>query len=220
MLTSYNLKTHGYKDYPTAIEGQKEPEDGRVHDMLEDSQGRFWLIGTFGALLFDKETGRFKKYRSVSYAHSILEDSHKNIWVGGGDEAFVLKSGASDFKTLVTDKSRGTGNFASVWKLAEDKSGRIWTVTRQGLQYYDSKSGQFKLDQRVGLFKIEDIQIDHGGYLWLATEAALTRYRPDKMSLQTYSYQDGLPFNGISRPASSVQLNTGKLYFTTNKGIF
>lgn len=220
MLTSYNLKTYAYQNYPTAIEGQQELEDGRVHDMLEDSQGRFWLIGTFGALLFNKETGRFKKHRSVSYAHSVLEDSHKNIWVGGGDEAYVLKSDTADFEMLVTDKSRGAGNFASVWKLAEDKSGRIWAVTRQGLQYYDSKSGQFKLDQRVGLSKIEDIQIDHGGYLWLATEAALTRYHPDKMSLQTYSYQDGLPFNGISRPASSVQLNTGKLYFTTNKGIF
>lgn len=220
VLTCYNLKTHSYRDYPTAIHGQDELEDGRVHDILEDSRGRFWLIGTFGALQFDKQTGQFKKYRSVSYAHSILEDSKNNIWIGGGDEAFLLTANENDFKRLATDKSRGAGNFASVWKLAEDKIGRIWAVTRQGLQLYDKKQSSFRLDARVSLSKIEDIQIDHNGYLWLATEAALTRYHPDKMTLQTYGYQDGLPFNGISRPASSVQLDGGELYFTTNKGIF
>jgi len=221
VLTSVNLNSGVYHHYPIAATGSyKELEDGRVHDVLEDSGNRFWLIGTFGALLFDKHTGRFKKYNSVTYAHSILEDSKQNIWVGGGDEAFVLKHGAADFEELATDKSRGGGNFAAVWRLAEDGAGRIWAVTRQGLQSFDHVSGKFRLDPKIALSKIEDIQIDKLGYFWLATEAELTRYHPDKKTLQTYGYQDGLPFNGISRPASSVKSTSGILYFTTNKGIF
>ena len=221
VLTSFNLNSGSYRHYPTVASGSdKAVDDGRVHDILEDSRGRFWLIGTFGALLFDKQTGRFRKYKSVSYAHSILEDSKQNIWIGGGDEAFVLKNGAVDFKELATDKSRGAGNFAAVWRLAEDGGGKIWAVTRQGLQSFDHSSGTFRLDPKITLSKIEDIQIDKNGYFWLATESELTRYHPDKRTLQTYGYQDGLPFNGISRPASSVKSASGMLYFTTNKGIF
>ncbi|WP_342089072.1 hybrid sensor histidine kinase/response regulator transcription factor [Dyadobacter sp. OTU695] len=221
VLTSFNLESGVYHHYPTvAVGSDKLLDDGRVYDILEDSSGRFWLIGTFGALLFDKHTGRFRKYRSVTYAHSMLEDSKQNLWVGGGDEVFVLKHGATDFEEVATDKSRVRGNFARVWQMAEDGAGRIWAVTRQGLQSFDSSSGKFRLDPKIALLKIEDFQIDNEGYFWLATEAELTRYHPDKHTLQTYGYQDGLPFNGISRPASSVKSVTGMLYFTTNKGIF
>ena len=221
VLTSFNLNSGAYHHYPTvAVGSDKAVDDGRVHEILEDSRNRFWLIGTFGALLFDKHTGRFKKYKSVTYSHSILEDSKQNIWIGGGDEAFVLRHGAVDFKELTTDKSRGAGNFAAVWRMAEDGAGRIWAVTRQGLQSFDHASGKFLLDPKITLSKIEDIQIDKEGYFWLATEAELTRYNPEKRTQQTYGYQDGLPFNGISRPASSVKSASGMLYFTTNKGIF
>ncbi|GAA4439412.1 hypothetical protein GCM10023091_21500 [Ravibacter arvi] len=126
----------------------------------------------------------------------------------------------SIFEELATDKSRGAGNFAAVWRLTEDKAGKIWAVTRQGLQSFDHSSGTFRPDPGITLSKIEDIQIDKNGYFWLATEAELTRYHPEKRTLQTYGYQDGLPFNGISRPASSVKSASGMLYFTTNKGIF
>lgn len=221
VLTSFDLNSGSYHHYTTVASGsEKAVDDGRVHQILEDSRGRFWLIGTFGALLFDKHTGRFRKYKSVSYAHSVLEDSKQNIWIGGGDEAFVLRNGSVDFEELATDKSRGGGNFAAVWRLAEDRAGKIWAVTRQGLQRFDHSSGKFRLDPKITLSKIEDIQIDKEGYFWLATEAELTRYHPEKRTLQTYSYQDGLPFNGISRPASSVKSASGMLYFTTNKGIF
>ncbi|SEJ85248.1 Two component regulator propeller [Dyadobacter sp. SG02] len=221
VLTSFDLNSGSYHHYPIAATGSyKELEDGRVHEILEDSRNRFWLVGTFGALLFDKQTGGFRKCKSVTYAHSILEDSKQNIWIGGGDEAFVLKHDAVDFKELTTDKSRGAGNFAAVWRMAEDGAGSIWAVTRQGLQSFDRASGKFLLDPKITLSKIEDIQIDKEGYFWLATEAELTRYNPEKQTLQTYGYQDGLPFNGISRPASSVKSASGMLYFTTNKGIF
>ncbi|MCE7044345.1 hybrid sensor histidine kinase/response regulator transcription factor [Dyadobacter sp. CY312] len=220
VLTSYNLKTKAFTDYPTYVAGEKTLEDGRVHEILEDSRGRFWLVGTFGALLFDRRNGSFKKYKSVSYSQSILEDSKHNIWIGGGDEVFVLRPNDPDFKDVKTDKSRFSANFASVWRLAEDRSGKIWAATRQGLQFFNAKENRFDLEPKVSLEKIEDMQVDRRGFLWLGTDSELTRYNPKNGMMQTYSYQDGLPFNGISRPAASIQDANGALYFSTNKGIY
>ncbi|SDG29675.1 Two component regulator propeller [Dyadobacter soli] len=220
MITSYNIKTRVQKDYPLVIEGKKGLESGRVTDILEDSRNRFWLVGPLGALSFNKKTGRFIKHTSVGYAHGIMEDSHQNIWVGGGDQVFLLKRSATFFEEVATDKRIGGGNFAAVQRMGQDGRGRIWAATRQGLQFFEEKSRQFRLDPKIQLSKIEDLQIDSDGYIWLATDAELTRYHPDKNTSQTYSYQDGLPYNGISRPASSVQVPNNNLYFTTNRGIF
>lgn len=220
VLTSYDPETGAYHDYPMTVQGQKELEAGQVYNIFEDSRGRFWLIGSFGAILFDKQTGRFTKYKGVSYALSIFEDSRHHIWIGGSDEVFLLRQGKSDFEELFTDKSTSDGNFASVWRMAEDRKGRIWAITRQGLQLFDPRSGKFLIDPKVQLSRMQDIQVDHSGYVWLATEADLTRYHPDLGTLQTYGPQDGIPFNGITRPACSVQGLDGSLYFLANQGVF
>lgn len=220
VLTGYNFTTRVSRDYPMVVKGQKDLQPGQVFDIHEDSQGRFWLIGEFGAIQFNKQTGDFIKWKSVTYALSILEDSRQNIWIGGSDQVFLLRRGHAVFEELFTDKGTSAGNFASIWRMAEDRKGRIWAVTRQGLQRFDPQSGKFRIDPKMRGSKFEDIQIDPSGHIWLATEADLTRYHPDKGTAQTYGERDGLPFSGITRPASSVQDLTGRLYFLANEGVF
>ena len=220
VLTSYNLKTKVHVNHSMNVPGRKDPLHGTTYRILEDSRGRFWIVGTFGALLFNKKTGEFKKYASVTYSHDLLEDLSNNIWIGGGDEVFVLKNNKTDFERLLTDKSRASGNYAAVWRLAQDHSGKIWAATRQGLQLFNKKLNRFELDSNVPLEKIEDLRIDRTGYLWAGTESELVRYHPESRSLQIYGYKDGLPYNSISIPASSVEDEAGRFYYTTTKGIF
>ncbi len=220
ILTSVNLRNGAYRDYPMIVPGRETPVRGGVHEMLEDSQGRFWVIGTFGALLFNKKSGQFEKKSSVSYSNSIFEDTQQNIWIGGGDEVFLLKHDGVDFERINTDKPKFSSNFAAVWQIAEDASGRIWAATRQGLQVYNTEKKRFDRDPGIQLQKVEDARIDRNGYFWLGSDSRLVRYHPEKKSIQTYGYQDGLPPNSLLRQGSSVEDHEGTFYFTTDKGVF
>ncbi|UBM60752.1 response regulator [Marinilongibacter aquaticus] len=220
MLTSCDLKTNVYRDYPTWIAGENYIKKGDPFDILEDSQGRFWIVGTFGILLFDKKEKKFSRYQSVTYSHSIIEDSKQNIWIGGGDEVFLLKKNAKDFVRILTDKSKSSGSFAGVWKMAEGASGSIWAATKQGLQRYDKETDAFVLDERIDLENVEDLRVDKKGYLWLMSNSELTRFHSKSGRRQTYGFMDGLPHSGVSRQASSVEDEKGEFYFMTNEGVF
>lgn len=220
VLTRVDLRTRAYRDYPMTVAGRDTPVKGKVFDMTEDSRGRFWVIGAFGALLFDKKSGRFKKIDSVSYSNSVFEDSKQNIWIGGGDEVFLLENDGVDFDRILTDKPTFSSNFAAVWRIAEDFSGGIWAVTRQGLQLFNPKVKRFERDPGIAPEKVEDVQIDAGGYFWLSSGSGLVRYHPEKNSIQSYGYKDGLPANSLLQPGSGTGDQHGRFYFTTNKGIF
>lgn len=220
ILTGIDLKTGAVRDYPMIVRGGENRVKGRVHEMMEDSQGRLWLIGPFGALHFDRKSTQFTRYKSVSYSNSIFEDSRQNIWIGGGDEVFFMKYGGTDFEEIFTDKPPVSSNFAAVWSIAEDQSGRVWAGTRQGLQLFNPVTNRFDIDRFVPFERVWNILIDRNGYFWLTSDSRLIRYHPEKKRVQTYSYHDGLPSNGLIREASGIVDSDDAFYFTTDKGVF
>lgn len=221
VLTRYDLKTRRHQDYPLLTSDKRDtPVRGKIYKIIEDRQDRFWIGGSFGLLLFDKKNGHFRKVGPVNYVTSIFEDSQSNLWVGGKDEVFLLTKGAEQLERLPVSKMEATGNTAYVRRIVEDPSGRIW-IAALGLQRYDSERHQFvRYPENASLNYVLDVQSDRQGYLWINSESKLIRYHPDRGSVQTYGYPDGLPPNSILRISGSVEDKDGILYFTTNKGTF
>ncbi|PSL21419.1 hypothetical protein [Dyadobacter jiangsuensis] len=91
---SFNLDSGSYCHYSTAARGRdKELDNGGMPDILENSYGRLWLIGTFRALLCDIPYGQVQKLQVCQLRSQCIEHSKRNIWMGVGDEAFILKNG-------------------------------------------------------------------------------------------------------------------------------
>ena len=222
VMTSYDLKTRKHTDHPLRIGEKNTALSGRIHKMFEDQAGRFWIAGVFGLVKYDKKNGKIFETSLNNRIYTYLEDSKGNLWFGGREGASLLKKGATHFEKHEITR-RQTGNFMPVRSIAEDPSGRIWFAVEQGLQLYDPlqhKLIQLSEEENTVLNYVLDIQCDKQGYLWINAESKLIRYHPDKKTIQTYDHQDGLPFNTILPPSSSVKDSEGKIHFTTNRHIF
>jgi ligand-binding sensor domain-containing protein/serine phosphatase RsbU (regulator of sigma subunit) len=118
----------------------------RVTTMFEDSRGNFW-IGTSdeGINLFDRKSGKVVKHfknilndtTSIS-SNRILcffEDSQQQLWIGtggGGLNLFNIEN--ETFKNFSTVD--GLPNDV-VYSILEDKLGRLWVSTNNGLSRVD-----------------------------------------------------------------------------------
>lgn len=230
VLSRYDLRTHKRLDFPIGDSRQGPSSVGLVADLYEDSKGRLWVGGVFGLMLFDKQKKRFDENLhgaraafgkfSSRYINCIAEDSKGNLWFGGRGEVFLLGAGASRVERIPVDVSEAARTSAHVWRIQEDKAGRIWfAMATYGLQTYDAKLRRIVLlPDSPG--KVLDLQTDQNGYLWINGGSTLVRYHPGAHTVQRYDAQDGLPNSAVLRTGTSIRDRDGRLYFGTNKGAF
>lgn len=230
LLSRYDLRTHERLDFPIGDSRQRPSSVGLVADLYEDSKGRLWVGGVFGLMLFDKQKKQFDENLhgaraefgkfSSRYINCIAEDSKGNLWFGGRGEVFLLGAGASRVERILVDVSEAVRTSAHVWRIQEDKAGRIWfAMATYGLQTYDAKLRRIVLSpDSPG--KVLDLQTDKNGYLWINGGSTLVRYHPGAHTVQRYDAQDGLPNSAVLRTGTSIRDRDGTLYFGTNKGAF
>lgn len=117
--------------------------------LLEDKDGNIWVGGRYkGVFRYDGKTftnilqhGRFDSYA----VPSIIQDKTGDLWFGteAGDESKRETEGGvwvfngTSFKNF--SKKDGLSHNA-VWSILEDRSGKLWFGTRNGLCRYDGKT--------------------------------------------------------------------------------
>jgi ligand-binding sensor domain-containing protein len=82
--------------------------------------------------------------------------------------------------------------------IREDRRGRLWIGTQNGLNLLDRSRGTVTIfTTKDGLPNkvIESILEDRHGYLWLGTHNGLSRFDPDSGTFRSYSELDGLAGN-------------------------
>ncbi len=133
--------------------GYKEYGIGSVYFIMQDRQGRLWL-STKGDGLVQAIPDASQKvdYRFVHYKHETgnpasisgnnvymtCEDSHGRIWVGtldGGLNLIQEHNGKIKFLNMHNgmDHYPGYGLYVEVRNMAEDRYGRLWVGTIDGL---------------------------------------------------------------------------------------
>jgi len=149
-LNLLNLNSKQFTHYHHNPTNENSLSYNIVSAMVEDKQQNVW-IGTEGGGLnyfdFKKQSfSRIEKFAGKVLDHktikSLLIDSKENLWVGthlNGLSFLNLNTGKfQEFRVNHLDENGLIDN--SVISLLEDRSGKIWIGTENGLNLYDPKN--------------------------------------------------------------------------------
>lgn len=202
---------------------------GTVYHIMEDHLGRLWFSTKGNGLVrADRDASSPLGFRFTRYLYSendpgslssndvyyTLEDSRKRIWValfGGGLNLLTEENGKPYFRNKYNSFRNypQLGLYMEVRNLAEDKNGRIWVGTSDGLMSFD---GNFQQPDRIN-FEVyrndgdkinvfdNDVYVlykDAGGRIWMSVFGGglykLLSYDPQKKQpvIQSYGVNQGL----------------------------
>ncbi len=168
-----------------------------VRSLYEDVQNQLW-VGTYlgGANLLKKSRSAFNYFThsatedfslSDPAAASFLEDREGHIWVGteqGWLNRFEFETGTFIRYRFPSKIAGGS----AILSLHQDQHGRIWVGTyREGLSRFDPQRETFETykhkanDPRsLSDDEVWAIAEDKDGMLWLATNAGVDRFDPER----------------------------------------
>jgi ligand-binding sensor domain-containing protein/signal transduction histidine kinase len=188
-----------------------------VRNILQDSRGFLWFCTSGGLSRFDGyqfltyETKDGLPYPAVT---CLLETRAGHYWVGTSRGVSRLTAqaspasvrtkstppaGQSDASLFTNYKLGESGESKGVIALCEDKAGRIWAGTIDGLYMFDEANGgtafqtvDLKPIQRLAdLMHVEALAEDGDGNLWVGTSWGLIVRFPDGRTTHFATRPDG-----------------------------
>ncbi|MFN0173615.1 MAG: two-component regulator propeller domain-containing protein [Saprospiraceae bacterium] len=164
------------------------PPSAHITCLLEADEHRLWVGTAFGLSRFDKRSGRFEyffnepnKPRSLPYSFVIglKRSAQGDVWV-------QMPNAWARFDTQQNDFQRenlfpGIPMEASISRFTTDGAGSVWEATENGVNHWHPRHNQFELGlgerYPAGVFGLKKIRtlLEHGGFLWIASEEGLIR---------------------------------------------
>ncbi len=176
-------------EHPKLIKTQGSRQSDNVRCGLQDKAGNLWF-GTTGEGVYRYDGKSFTQFTKKdglcsNSVWSILQDKTGNIWFGTTDGicrydgknivgiaisgAFLPSIGNNDYYNKQSTKN-------TVWSMLQDKSGKIWFGTGDGVYCYNGSSFTRFLDnpsvinkQGLHLKMIDCMLEDKKGNIWFAS---------------------------------------------------
>jgi len=179
---------------------QPPPGVGGVDQLVEDDQGRIWLIGATGAIQIRDPDGRL--------LDTLPYDTSRGLWRGVIEQ---LAPGPDGRMWIAGEKGlarwRDDANFEPVPGAPRDRingfawrdKSRLWLIQLGWLSEYQWDGERLIELRRIGeaegmpVVEAGGIALDHSGNVWFTTLGGLFRYSPDSGSIRRYTERDGLP---------------------------
>ena len=173
---------------PKLINSQGTQTNDNVHCSLQDKAGNLWF-GTTGSGVYRYDGKLFYNYTvkdglNNNAVWSLLEDKSGNIWFGTTDGIcrydgkniipipipfFIRPVVSNNYYSNQSTKN-------TVWSMLQDKSGKIWFGTGDGVYCYDGENfTKFLANDNVinkdslKLKVVSDIVEDKNGIIWFAS---------------------------------------------------
>jgi len=216
------------------VTNNKITADGKaILSLVNDSKGNLW-VGTYenGVDVFDKNykltahyvAGNQPGNISGNAVFAIMEDRINNtMWIGvdnGGVN--IIKDGSiiNRFKYNIADTLHCISN-SDIRALYQDKAGRIWIGTYDGLNLFNSTDNTFKhfKNYNSGLTNnsISSIFEDNKGNLWIGTYGGGLNLLNEKTNKITpYIFPDNTKYYHVSGITADKY---GFLWVSTGNGI-
>lgn len=201
-------------------EEDSETFRSEISNVLEDSQGRFWVCTQRGLKLFRRNGTSLDSIPNTYFGDKsinprvLFESSDQKLWMGGGGGLFYLEKGAKTIKEadLSHLKSR------NVFCILEDHHRQIWVGTDFGFGRLNSKTGEV-FTEKEGLVHNNVIGMleDRNGFFWMSTGNGLSKFDPVKRTFRNYNTSDGLSGNEFNNNAY-FKSSSGEFFFGSING--
>jgi ligand-binding sensor domain-containing protein len=208
---------------PKLIKTQGSNTSDEVRCALQDRAGNLWF-GTTGEGVYRYDGKLFTQFTvknglSNNCVYSILEDKEGNIWFG--TEYGICRYDGKSITSMpltVTNSNNLYLNYSSnkntspnheVWSMLQDKSGKIWFGTTEGVFCYNGKTFTRFLDndgvinkEKLQLKMIQCMLEDKQGNIWLGSGLGqlegvcrfdgktITNYKPNGEDWIRYMFED------------------------------
>jgi signal transduction histidine kinase/ligand-binding sensor domain-containing protein len=202
----------------------------RVIAMTTDQPGGLWLSAADKGVLrwTDGVLTAFADSTEVARrpAQATFTDSGGRVWLGF-DDGRVLRYDRGDLQTFELRESGGS----MVAAFGEDRRGRIWAGTKNGISRFDTTAFVSLSPERFPVTNVSAIVEDHEGYLWLGVGAGVVRVNPDDLEKAStdpahtvphalYDRSDGLAgAPGRAGFPTAARARDGTLWFVTSNGL-
>jgi len=221
--------------------GLSNDKGNNVHCSLQDKAGNLWF-GTTGDGLFKYDGKSFTQYTTSNglnhnSVNHILEDKDGKIWIGTDaglvlyDPSASLRTGGKTFvKIQIPFRKNRPDNRYEVWSIMQDRSGKLWFATVDGVYIYDparrSDSTELRADGKSFsffkvtddttdcIFKMEYIFEDKAGIFWFGGRCNKGVFRYDGKSIIN------LKPDGDNWAWPVLQDKKGNIWFSSWKGVY
>lgn len=184
-----------------------------VLSLEKSHDGGVW-VGTYQQGLLYWKDGKLTRFMNadsglpVNEVRAIEEDRKGNLWIGTAN-GLVKRSAEGQITLLTHERDRVPDDF--IVALAEDKQGKIWIGTGLGGAYFEQ--GQL---HQLNLKPLDEANYIFGfyiesGYVWMATDRGLIRFRQSDHQLSNVGRSNGLPidkFFQVKRIGNQVWLSS------------
>jgi len=235
------------KEHPKLIKTIGDPGYGHVRCGLQDKAGNLWF-GTTENGLYKYDGKSFRQFLVTdglisNSINDILEDKDGKIWIGTAagvclyDPSTSLRTGDTIFakiqisvpKNLPPNKNKFYQT-QIVYDIMQDKTGKLWFVTIDGVYVYDGKSfSPFMINEAANGFlssndKAEHILEDKAGNIWFGGRTNEGVYRYDGKSVTnlklTELYQNGPKPKPHNWAWPQLQDKNGNIWFSNWGGAY
>ena len=175
-----------------------------VQSVCQDGQGGLW-IGYSGSTLHHWMAGAVKEFGPTNglanrFVEAVFLDKNQQFRVGTGGTNGPFAGGLLELQDANFWPEPGFQSISlEVWAIHQDRKGRLWVGTQNGLAYQTEERVWKSLTTREGLSAnvVRAIADDNEGNLWVGTAGGgLNCLRDGKVTV--FQKKDGLPSDDVS----------------------
>lgn len=162
--------------------------------------------------------GKYKGYA----VRCTFEDSKKRLWFGYNGDGLLMYDPASG-KTRYwnsTDKTDQTINSNLIVNINEDRDGKIWVATFNGVSCIDPDKNEYaSYTDKNGLPSniVGGIAADDSNRVWLGTAAGLVMLEKSRRYFTMLGAEAGLPVTDFTEHAA-LKLRSGEIVMPSRRG--
>lgn len=193
-----------------------------------------WIGTLSGLSRYDEARDTFQNFTTLHGLSSnsircILRDSKNRLWVGAANGLNLLEPTTSTFRSVQLSTDPNDVN-REVVTLFEDSLGDIWIGMEEGLFQLIEKGGNYRTqpvlykgnkDRPLVDFRVQAIQEDREGHLWIGTQAnGVYRWDRKTNELTNYQFDSKNPYSLSNNNVRSMALSpNGEIWIGTFVGL-
>ena len=209
-LLKYNLTSLATEFYGKYFESGTHTL-ANFTSLMSDCKGRIWVTTQLNGLLcYNESQNRFDTFlhnplqvwTPSTNLHSAMYHSRDGtIWVGGNNGVNYFHPDKNFFRIIpVFDKEQDTRNRRVARLAVEDKKGKLWFATIDGVVRYNPLTQQYRewnnrehKTPALHYNSVRGLLCDDDNNIWIATGKGINLYKQEENKMIFFSDKDSIP---------------------------